>query len=104
MNRAPLEAIDEGADGDRAFNKMSDLQRARDFFTANPMQPAAGGTAALRTVRRATKHAWLNTRFEIGGIVDGHFREKTVLGTAGGINKSPGDSGVHEELRKLLAE
>src|ERR1700704_2962450 len=104
MNRAPLEAIDERADGDRGLNEMPNLQGTRDLFGADPMQTAAGGAAALRTIGCATKHAGLDTRFEVGGIVDGHFREETVLRTARGINKGPGNSGVHEELWKSLAK
>src|SRR5580704_4805688 len=104
MHRAPLETIDERADGHGGFDEMADCQRACEFFVTDPMQAAAGGTATLRAVRRAAENAGLDTRFEIGGKVDGHLGKKAITWTAGRMDESAAHAGVHEELRKLFAK
>ena len=104
MYGTPLETIDERADGHGGFDEMADCQRACEFFVTDPMQAAAGGTATLRAVRRAAENAGLDTRFEIGGKVDGHFGEKTITWAAGWFDEGTRHAGVHEELRKLFAE
>ena len=101
MNRAPLEAIDEGADGDRALNEMPDLEGTRDFFAANPMQPAARGTPALRAVRGATEDARFNATLKIGRIVGRHLGEEAILRIIWGMKDSVRHAVGHQEFRIL---
>ena len=83
VNRARTEFVDEEACVDRTRDEVTDLERAYHRFGLDPVEGAADRAAALGTVGRAAEDAGLDTAFEIGGIVGGHFREQAVVGILG---------------------
>jgi len=62
------------------------------------MQAAADGTTALGAVGGAAEHTRLDATLQVGGIVGGHFGEKTIVGIAGGMNDGASDALVRQEL------
>src|SRR5580704_17458970 len=68
------------------------------------MEAGASCTSALGAVRRASKDARLNARFEVGGNVDRHLGKKTIARVAGRMDEGATHARVHQKLRKLLAE
>src|SRR5450631_1222558 len=68
------------------------------------MKAAAGGAPALRAIWRATKNARFDSRLEVSGIVNGHFREKTVSRTRRWMDEGRSNAGVHKEFWKLFVQ
>lgn len=80
---------------------MAYSQRADNFFVADPVKAAAGGAAALRTVRRAAEDAGLDASVEVGGIVDRHFGKRQSEGLVGGSTKARPMPGFIRSLGNL---
>src|SRR5208282_2718265 len=82
------QAVHERPNANGPTHKMPHAQWTGNFDRSNPMQGAAGGTAALRAVRRPAEDAGLDARLQIRGNIDGHFGEQAVLRIAGRMQES----------------
>src|SRR5882762_2501807 len=103
-NVAGAYTVHQGADGDRAADKMIDLYWTGQLDGSDPVQGAADGTTALRAVRRAPENTGFDAALQVGRIVGGHFGEEAVVRIAGWMKDGMGHAVGHQELWNLAMQ
>ena len=95
--------VHDDAGSHRSVDQMLYFQGSGDFDSTDPMKPGADGASALAAIRVAAEDTRLDIRFQVGSVIDRHFREKALIGALGWLDKSLGHASRQHELRKTAA-
>src|SRR5690349_6275571 len=83
---------------DRTVYQSFNPYRSQYPYGLEPMQTAADGATALRTIGSSTEDAGLNSSLQIGGVIGRHFGEQALVWRSWRDFHGVGNAGVHEQF------